>query len=98
MLVNSSSARKARRSNGAGDVEKQGYECPAQAAREALAAPFRERTDAPVRVPLVEAHLWAGHLRSEGHDARFGFVDGKGNAREDRLQHRRCESRGQAAR
>ena len=37
MSTNSSSARKARRSNGAGHVETQGHECPAQAARAQVA-------------------------------------------------------------
>src|SRR6201996_9565506 len=97
MLANSSSARKARRSNGAGHVEKQGYECPAQAAREECAAPFRQRPSAAFRVPLVEAHLCAGHRRSEGRDAGVGVLDGKGNAREDRREYRCREGRRQAA-
>src|ERR1700744_1174330 len=98
MPMNLSSARKARRSNGAGHVEKQGYECPAQATRKAVVAPYRQRPSAAFGVPLVEAHLCAGDRRSEGRDARVRLVAGKGNARKDRRQYRRRQGRGQAAR
>src|SRR6185312_17391724 len=87
--MNSSSARKARRSNGAGHVQKQGYECPAQATREAVAPPFRGRPAAAQRVPLVEAHLCAGDRRPEGRDAGVRLVAGKGYARKNRRQYRR---------
>src|SRR5215470_5112575 len=98
MPTNSSSARKARRSNGAGHVENQGYECPAQAACQACAAPLRRRPPAAVGVPFVEAHLRAGHRRPERRDARLRLVAGEGDAREDRRQHRRGEGGRQAAR
>src|SRR5215475_3460924 len=98
MPTNSSSARKARRSNGAGHVENQGYECPAQAACQACAAPLRRRPPAAVGVPFVEAHLRAGHRRPERRDARLRLVAGEGDAREDRRQHRRGEGARQAAR
>src|SRR5579871_3250587 len=97
MSTNSSSARKARRSNGAGHVQKQGYECPAQAAREAVAPPVRERPSAAVRVPLVEAYLCAGDRRSEGRDSGVRLVARKGNAREDGRQYRRRQGRRQIA-
>src|ERR1700726_3370893 len=79
--MNLSSARKARRSNGAGHVETQDYECPAQATREAVVAPHRQRPSAAVGVPLVEAHLCAGHRRPEGRNAGFGFLAGEVDAR-----------------
>src|SRR5580704_310466 len=97
MPANSSSARKARRSNGAGHVESQAYQCPAQATREAVVAPVRRRSPASVGVPLLEAHLRAGHRRYEGRDAGVRFVAGKGNAREDRRQYRRRQGRRQIA-
>src|SRR5882757_5098455 len=96
MSANSSSAKKARRSNGAGHVT-QGYECPAQATCEELAAPFRRWPSAAVGVPLVEAHLCAGHRRPEGRDARVRLVAGKGHARKDRRQYRRGKGRRQIA-
>src|SRR5580693_8924952 len=97
MPANSSSARKARRSNGAGHVESQAYQCPAQATREAVVAPVRRRSPASVGVPLLEAHLRAGHRRYEGRDAGVRLVAGKGNAREDRRQYRRRQGRRQIA-
>src|SRR6516165_4815544 len=99
MSTNSSSARKARRNNGAGYVENQGYERPAQAAREAGAPPVRERPSAAFRVPLVEAHLCAGDRRHQGRDAGVRLVAGKGHAhgRQYRRQHRRGEGGRQAS-
>src|SRR5712671_984522 len=96
--MNLSSARKARRSNGAGHVETQDYECPAQATREAVVAPYRQRPSAPVGVPLVEAHLCAGDRRPQGRDAGVGFFAGEVDAgeRQHWRQHRRGEGRRQA--
>src|SRR5712672_2222074 len=98
MPTNSSSARKARRSNGAGHVTES-HKCPAQATRETLTAPLGQRTAASVGVPLVEAHLRSGHRRPERRDACVGLVAGKDDARERQYgrQHRCGESRRQAA-
>src|SRR6516165_2289934 len=98
MQANSSSARKARRSNGGGDVENQGCECSAQTAREAIVAPLLGRPSAAVRVPLVEAHLCAGDRRYQGRDAGVGLVAGEGDARgrQHWRQHRRGEGGRQA--
>src|SRR5258705_11362473 len=94
--MNLSSARKARRSNGAGHVETEDYECPAQATREAVVAPLRRRSPAFVGVPPVEAHLRAGHRRSQGRDLGVGVFAGEGDAR--KRQHRREHRRGQGGR
>jgi large subunit ribosomal protein L18 len=56
--MNLSSARKARRSNGAGHVETQDYECPAQATREAVVAPYRQRPSA-LSVFRSSKHIYA---------------------------------------
>src|SRR5882757_2201252 len=95
MPTNSSSARKARRSNGAGHVTES-YKCPAQAACETLTAPLRQWTSAFVGVPLVEAHLRPGHRRPEGRNAGFRVVAGEGDARE--RQHGRQHRCGQGCR
>ena len=51
----------------------------------------RRRPRAAVGVPLVEAHLRAGHRRREGRDARRRLVAREGHARQpqDRRRHRR---------
>ncbi len=45
----------------------------------AVVAPSGRRPSALVGVSLVEAHLRAGHRRSEGRDAGVGVVAGKAN-------------------
>src|SRR5207302_787480 len=97
--MNSSSARKARRSNGAGYVETQDYECPAQAARQAVVASHRQRSSAPVGVPLLEAYLRAGDRRLQGRDVGVGIVAGEVDARgrQHRSEHRCGEGGWQTA-
>src|SRR5215475_8011504 len=99
MPTSSFSARKARRNNGAGHVENQGYECPAQAARTAHLAPLWRRPPTTERVSVIKAYLCAGDRRHEGGNARVRLFAGKGNARERqyRRQHRRGEGRRQIA-
>src|SRR5215469_10314516 len=99
MLMSSSSARKARRSNGSTHVQNQGHECPAQAACEAGVAPVRRRPPAAVGVSLVKAHLCAGDRRSKGRDARLRLLAREGNAldRQHRRQYRRGQGRRQIA-
>src|SRR5260370_15700735 len=94
--MNSSSAREERRRNGGGYGESEDYQRPAPATREAVAAPIRRRSPAFVGVPLVEAHLRAGHRRPQGRDPGVGVFAGEGDAR--KRQHRREHRRGQGGR
>jgi hypothetical protein len=52
-------------------MSTQDYECPAQATRERCRCAAPPAAAAAVGVPLVEAHLRAGHRRPEGRDAGF---------------------------
>src|SRR5271154_5867324 len=100
MPASASSARKARRSNGAGDDQGKRQNYAAEGARARLAAARGGRAQALVRVPLLEAHLRAGDRRRCGHHGGGGVFAGKDDARgiEDRRQRRRRQGGRQADR
>src|SRR3954451_10820181 len=80
MPASTSSARKARRSNGAGDGT-QNLNRAAHGERPQEGQAGGPRAQAAVGVPLVAAHLCADHRRRERRDSGCGLVAGKTDAR-----------------
>ena len=92
--ASTSSARKARRSNGSGPWRSSRNRTERRKATRAPRASRRaaDGRRAAVGVPLVEAHLRAGHRRRQGRDARVAPRRSRRTLREqpqDRRQHRR---------